>query len=260
MKSFRYNHVPRISNELEKKIGIYFLKHFRIHFMPLKPHEIKGVIVKFKLPRDKKSVNIIKSIRHTYLVKFTVIQTHRLINKSIESICKSIESKQNIMELSRHYRYPPMSLLRMYRKYRKLPKSSLTIPPLIQMVKIAEEDVVNQDTMKKSLKFEKRIQHWLDKHGILYKTQDELVSEASNLTPDFLLKNPIVIDGQKIFWIDAKNQFGTPSFYLSKLRKQADKYNKAFGTGAMIFSSDFNPKLNEKIENTVFLDFDGIMD
>jgi hypothetical protein len=105
-------------------------------------------------------------------------------------------------------------------------------------------------------------------------------------TPDFLLPEPIqivvkedeVVDGKvgkekkttkhTIHWIDAKNFLYTPvtdstyldsigqpyykpSFMDGKIRQQAERYNKLYGPGALVFSQGF---VMTHIPNTLLLD------
>ena len=57
-------------------------------------------------------------------------------------------------------------------------------------------------------------------------------------TPDLLFESPITINGQEVFWIDAKDYFGTslPGVQTKSMLKQVERYRTSFGPGALVFS------------------------
>jgi hypothetical protein len=85
--------------------------------------------------------------------------------------------------------------------------------------------------------------------GCRFKTQADLM--GSRVTPDFLFDQPLVLDDSIVLnWIDAKNSFGGDNkFTLSRLRKQGDKYNEAFGHGAFLFRYSFSEVLPQKLDD-----------
>ena len=72
------------------------------------------------------------------------------------------------------------------------------------------------------------------------------------------------INNKKINWIDAKNYYGANTTLIKKtIKKQMDKYNKEFGSGAIIFNLGYSSALNNFIDNNKiilisFNDFDNI--
>jgi hypothetical protein len=78
--------------------------------------------------------------------------------------------------------------------------------------------------------------------GLAFETEDDLRARAAPagqplLTPDFLFREPVAIDGRRVAWLDAKNYgvFDSP-LVMASLRKQAAKYAARFGPGAFVFS------------------------
>lgn len=80
--------------------------------------------------------------------------------------------------------------------------------------------------------------------GLRFQTEDDLrrAHRASGgqgplLTPDYLLDEPVLIDGSPVHWIDAKDypMYGS-RLVARSLASQAAKYTAAFGPGAMVFS------------------------
>jgi hypothetical protein len=116
---------------------------------------------------------------------------------------------------------------------------------LTKDVKIASESDLGSRAnslriQSKATAFEEAVAWWLRDMGVEFLTEKDLRSKGGSstlLTPDFLLESPIVINGRKIHWIDAKNYPMWGSRLVAKgLSKQAEKYTRAFGPGAMVFN------------------------
>ena len=74
-------------------------------------------------------------------------------------------------------------------------------------------------------------------------------------TPDFLIPSSgVVINGRAVNWLDCKLFYGNGSIesLRLKLKKQCDKYNAAYGPGALVFALGFAEVLD--IKDTVLLD------
>ena len=77
--------------------------------------------------------------------------------------------------------------------------------------------------------------------GLRFRTESDLRlapdPRAPLLTPDFLLSEPVLIAGQEVHWVDAKDypMYGS-RLVARSLAQQAAKYTAAFGPGAMVFS------------------------
>lgn len=77
-----------------------------------------------------------------------------------------------------------------------------------------------------------------------------------NATPDVLFEGPGVdVCGHTVHWLDAKAMFaGGVSIPLrKKTREQAERYNKRFGLGALVFRDGFSQKLSKQMEDSVVL-------
>jgi len=103
--------------------------------------------------------------------------------------------------------------------------------------------------------FENTVGQWLDSAGIGYHTQTDLVKHQTAVhgravaTPDFLLKEPtrmtVTQHGKRytrvVNWIDCKNYMLIDvSFIVESARRQAEKYNAAFGPGAFLYRWGFS--------------------
>lgn len=95
--------------------------------------------------------------------------------------------------------------------------------------------------------------------GIRCKTQEELVTEQikehgrATATPDILFLDIVFINNVEVKWIDFKNYTGIDATYFySSNKKQAAKYQKIFGNGAVCYNYSFVKGMN--IPNTLLLD------
>jgi hypothetical protein len=110
-----------------------------------------------------------------------------------------------------------------------------------------------------SNKWEQAIYTFLNERNINYLTEDELRAGGSRTTPDVLLLDNCVINGQQIRWIDAKNFYGSglkeSSGIVKKMEKQIAKYETEFGgSGAIMFKHGFSQKFIGTLPSTLFLD------
>jgi hypothetical protein len=81
---------------------------------------------------------------------------------------------------------------------------------------------------------EERLQRWLEKHGIGYRTEKDLRGKYAK-TPDALLDEPIIFYGQKLTWIESKANFGDDVELRKNLKRQLGPYTELFGEGAVVY-------------------------
>jgi hypothetical protein len=214
---------------------------------------------------------IILSIRAN-LIREHMILMHKKILLLKTSIITDYENGMNILKLSTKYDGSPLNLLRLIftHKYDNkltelIKKKNMLSPRDEKQLEIGASNdlyaLINQDeVLKKSNNFEFSIQNILDSLGIKYKTQNELAIEqikelnkAIN-TPDFLILDDLIINGNKIKWIDAKNFYGLNNQYIKKrIKHQTKKYLDEWGSGAIIFNLGFCSEL--KLNNILFMDY-----
>lgn len=213
---------------------------------------------------------IILSIRAN-LMREHMIMTHKKILKEKKSIIDDYDNGMNILNLSSKYDGSPLNLLRLIfmDKYNKkltqlIKKNNMNLRDKKQLQIAMSNDLyalINQDNvLKKSNDFELKIQIILDSLGIRYKTQNQLAEEQiKNLnkainTPDFLILDNLIINGNNIKWIDAKNFYGIDNQYIRKrIKHQTKKYLNTWGSGAIIFNLGFCSKL--KLNDILFIDY-----
>ena len=119
------------------------------------------------------------------------------------------------------------------------------------------------ESAKKAEEFEIKLGKLLTRHGVRFKTQEELVEEQIKLygkpinTPDFLILDDLRINGYKIGWIDAKNFYGARSWFIRlSIEKQIKKYVNEWGTGAIVFSMGYSDELDIS-EDVMLIDYDS---
>lgn len=245
--------IQPITYKLEKKINKYVNENKDFN----KPNI--SSIKKYNIPKK-----ILKSIviLHTY---DKIIRNYSKVYNKRKELNNEYNNKIDILELVKKYNISPLTIFRIILRTRGFDKKKikkiitnklLNKYDLEQLDKAIKNDwfagIDKEKQLKKSLEYENKIQKFLNKYKIKYDTQDNLIEKKSLLTPDFLIKSKLQINGNRVYWIDAKNFYGAyTKSNLYNLKKQAKKYNDAFGSGAFIFSNNFSNKL--KIKNTQLL-------
>ncbi len=239
-----------ISSEIENKIIKKYIK--------------KGYFGKINIKNNKYS-KVIYSFRRNYFREH-LIKNYWKIKKNIRKINKEL-FKNDILFISKKYNYPPVTIIRLImesngfskKKINNIltKKESLKKKFSRKQLNIALENDITADInqskqLESSRNFELKVNHEFDKYNIKYFTEEQLREKGTTLTPDLLLKEPIKINGTLIYWVDAKDYYGSNLKIITKgLKKQSSKYNNKFGKGAFVFHYGFSEKLN--IKNTLLL-------
>ncbi|MGM0771911.1 MAG: C15orf41 family protein [Halobacteriota archaeon] len=82
---------------------------------------------------------------------------------------------------------------------------------------------------------EEIIEKWLVYKQIEYNTEEDLRDMGMQKTPDFLLEEPICVDGVEILWIESKAMFGDEKEHTHYMKKQYQYYERDYGTGMVIY-------------------------
>jgi hypothetical protein len=213
-----------------------------------------------RLTKHNMSVEQGLSLRKALMQEKTVYGHHRMMSKS-NSFSKRYENGESIMQLSRRFDYPPVAIFRAILTARGWSKvkirDSLRAPDKRLNERDAEEfrtaeekdRVTNVDQGETAVRadlFEVVVQNYLDKMGIKYRRQEDLLAEQQKEhgrplnTPDFLIMDELKINGENIAWIDAKNFYGANvSFAKKKTKKQMNRYIDEWGTGAIVYRHGF---------------------
>lgn len=81
---------------------------------------------------------------------------------------------------------------------------------------------------------ESLLQGWLRDQGIGFRTESDLRG-VYDKTPDALLNEPMLFEGQKICWIESKASFGDNTEFKYNSRKQLIPYTQIFGPGVVVY-------------------------
>jgi hypothetical protein len=82
---------------------------------------------------------------------------------------------------------------------------------------------------------EEIISRWLKAHKIEFLTEVQLREQNTTKTPDFLLAEPITIDGIKVSWIESKAIFGDEQEHKRYTKKQFSHYEQMSGHGLVVY-------------------------
>ena len=263
-----------IPDDIEKFIIKNINKNAPQCYGEITDHELdqvnKNVFETYKININK---HIIASIKSGYMKNY-IIKNHFTLDKNKKSILEDY-SKDGVLKLSAKFNLSPMTIIRFvfdhiyHKKLKELIVSNKLTNFDQKQFKLADQNdiyvILNQvDQSKQSIIFEKQIEEFLIKNNVEYKTQEQLTQQqmikfgkALN-TPDFLITSELIINSNKINWIDAKNFYGSNiEFIVSKIKKQIKKYLESYGSGCLIFNHGFNSELS--FQNVIILDYDSLL-
>lgn len=233
----------------------------------------KKLATRLKLyAKQKYDINVsfekLGSIRRVYM-RDRYIKRFKSLNNHIDKIVELYENEIDILILSSKFDFPPVALMRsilIRRGYSKDNVKKITKDPSLlegydkeQFMRAIENDYIGdfeQDKIVESANnFEKEIEVFFDKKHIPYRTQADLARDQIQLisraviTPDLYFPQGVMINGKKLYWIDAKNYYGGNAFYVyNSVSKQANKYTKMYGEGAFIFKHGFSDALAKRVD------------
>jgi hypothetical protein len=155
-----------------------------------------------------------------------------------------------LVKIARRYDFPPilvtLMILTETGMSRKAVWNAIREPEGIRDPRLKREivDVVDEDLnySPKGMEIqhqrgkvgEERLHAWLDTHLLEYRTEPELKGKYPK-TPDCLLKHPVRIQGQDIFWFESKAIFGDSVEIRRNLKKQLIPYTELFGNGIVVY-------------------------
>jgi hypothetical protein len=189
-----------------------------------------------------------------------VIQTRKKLGTKGPAILRSFQC-DGVLEASREFELPPLQVLE--RCLQELGMSAKEVQvalnepnqlsaKLLREFQSARSADGVSETLEQSARtrelaaaFESAVQTRLKRTGVLFMTEDEQKSKASNAgvrfnpTPDFLIdpETNLVVGGAEVRWIEVKNFFGsTLGYHKQQLQKQLTNYRRLYGPGAVVFS------------------------
>ncbi len=176
--------------------------------------------------------------------RFYVVQGHA------PRLLKQWRSGQSYLDLAREWRFPPVLMAQMIEREKKTPRRAFwdgfRHPEAIPDARIRREveEVLANDWIysprggelqrERGVKGEARLARWLEQFHLGYRTEKDLRGKFAK-TPDALLDQPVVIEGQPVHWIESKANFGDDVELRRNLRKQLEPYVRMFGEGIVVY-------------------------
>ncbi|NLU45333.1 MAG: TPD domain-containing protein [Euryarchaeota archaeon] len=189
---------------------------------------------------------------YTQKVSRSVKKRFHVVKNNARNMLREWHRGKSFSELSKKYRFPPILVMMMIFQEDGLSKkqfwSIIRNPGLLESPETAAEvrEAVGRDPVYSPAANDRQkergewgeglLQGWLDEQGIEYLTEDEIRNlEGSTKTPDCLLREPMMYDGKKIFWIESKASFGDGVEFRFNSRKQLVPYTQLFGPGVVVY-------------------------
>lgn len=175
-------------------------------------------------------------------------------------------SGKSFVQIARENRFPPALTVMIILQENKIPRRKiwklLSNPQEIKDKRLRKEimdankmdGVYSPNGTKRQAQRgrwgENKLRKWLDANHIQYRREAELKRDYPK-TPDFLLQEPLLWNGEKKFWIESKATFGDPIEIKKHLRKQLRPYVHLFGEGLVVYWFGFVEDLRMSIPKGV---------
>jgi hypothetical protein len=216
----------------------------KVYFELRNPNDVKRLARKYNLDEE------LLFVMYTQRTVRDATRRYYIIKKDIKKIAKEWRRGSSILTLARRINFPPILLglmlsseiglpRKQFWKYVREAQTCKDKRLRRELKEIAEHDLIYspagaQKQTERGAWGEKRLQEWLDKKDVTYRTEVELRGEYPK-TPDCLLEKPMQIDGVKVHWIESKASFGDEIELKKNVRRQLKPYTDLFGTGAVVY-------------------------
>ncbi|MBI5253558.1 MAG: TPD domain-containing protein [Euryarchaeota archaeon] len=198
------------------------------------------------IPELQKQFSIPENTLLAILTQKKVRKTKSIFHRiDREEIKKRWDSGESILSISNSLDFSPVLTASMLlnltkREFRKMLEKPEEIKDerLRREIKEAlENDFVyspaaHRDQIAKAKIGEDVVRKWLLAKGIIFVAEKE---SRNKKTPDFLLSEPIGLEGRKIYWIDSKAAFGDEIEHRRCIKKQFSHYLETFGSGMVVY-------------------------
>ena len=224
--------------------------------------------IKYKIHQLRVKLNLTKekllSMRKVY-IRDALIKRSNLIYNCDSKIFEMYRAGDSVVKISKKLNFSPMMIFRSLLRNKGLSKKQITkvmTEPdiylndndLNEFNDALKHDIISDPDNTMAVKFaddyEKKIEELLVKHGISFKTQKDLIDDQTRLfgrtiaSPDFYIPQGVNINGNLLYWIDAKCYYGGNAGYIKRsLKDQSERYNKHFGVGGFVFKHGFSEAL-----------------
>ena len=219
-----------------------------------------------KIARDTNVNRELLLIIHTQRVTKDATRRYYQIQNRSRQLLADWRRGTPLTEIARREKFPPvlLSLILMrehgmnrkeFWKHIRDPKGAPDKRLKKEFLDVVREDIIYSPAgmdvqYLRGKKGEARLNEWLDTNDIEYRTEDEIRGEYKK-TPDNLLKTPMEIDGQMVFWFESKANFGNANEIRRNNKKQLIPYTEIFGPGIVVYwfghVDDFDPVEGVKV-------------
>lgn len=217
-----------------------------------KIEDIKKISQEMNLPEDLLQVIYTQKITRNATKRYYKIKNQ---SKELFNLWKN---GKTLLKISKKINFPPVLLsqiiLQEFGLTRKETRSYINNPYRIKDNRIRKELIratkkdfaysprAHEKQLKRGKLAEEKLKKWLIKNNINFQREKELRKKFRK-TPDFLLEEPIKIDGTKIYWIESKASFGDDKEMKKDLKKQLLAYQEMFGNGMVVYWYGFIEEL-----------------
>ena len=187
---------------------------------------------------------------HTHRVTRDATRRFYVVKRQIPRLVHQWRRGRAMLDIAREWKFPPVLLGQQMLAELGVPRKKVwgtfLHPETAPDARIRHEvqDLLAADMIysprgmelqrERGRRGEERLQRWLEKHGIGYRTEKDLRGKYAK-TPDALLDEPIIFYGQKLTWIESKANFGDDVELRKNLRRQLAPYTELFGEGAVVY-------------------------
>ncbi len=187
---------------------------------------------------------------HTHRVTRDATRRFYVVKRQIPRLVRDWHHGRTILDIAREWRFPPVLMGQMMLGELKIPRKKVwqtflhpdTAPDArlrTEVHALLDADPIYSPRgmelqRERGRRGEERLYHWLERHGIGYRTEKDLRGKYAK-TPDALLDHPIIFYGQKLAWIESKANFGDDVELRKNLKRQLAPYTELFGEGAVVY-------------------------
>lgn len=187
---------------------------------------------------------------HTHRVTRDATRRFYVVKRQLPRLVSQWKHGASVLDIANEWRFPPVLMGQQMLGELGIPRKKVwqvflhpeTAPD--ERIRTEVEALLAADMIysprgmelqrERGRKGEERLERWLTKHGIGYRTEKDLRGKYAK-TPDALLDDPIIFFGQKLTWIESKANFGDQVELRKNLRRQLGPYTEIFGEGAVVY-------------------------
>ncbi|MBN1786400.1 MAG: TPD domain-containing protein [Candidatus Methanofastidiosa archaeon] len=206
------------------------------------------------IPRTSKRFKVPEDVLYSIYSQKMVRRTKRdfyLIQRQSLTMLREWRNGKSLLEIAEERMFSPILTASFILKNdgytKKQFKDLLHNPDSIrddrfrkEIIDILDADIIYspqgiENQKNRGIFCEEQIKYWLDDREMEYCTEEESRALERSKTPDFLLKEPYIMDGKSIRWFESKGSFGSPYQTRYDYDNQLSHYLKLFGPGLVSY-------------------------